>query len=303
METHRESTVSTVAEPNSATAPRPSDRPIDRPIKPRSIDLPLEEAVARHWLADNVVATALGNSVNMLFPAGERFFVRAVRHYMSQVSPELRERVVGFFGQEGRHAQAHERINHLLAEQGYKVDRFLHIYERVCYGVTEKLAPPALRLAATAACEHFTAIMADNFLRQTEFFDNLDPTMRRLLLWHAAEEIEHKAVAFEVLQTVNPSYALRVLGLGFATFFLGLFWFSGTVMLLRQERQQLGLSRVLADMRGMRAMRQKRQRRGVIVEVFLRGIREYLRRDFHPDNNDNYALAKQYLQAAGMAVS
>lgn len=272
-----------------------------RPIKPRTIDLTLEESVARHWLADNVVATALGNSVNMLFPAGERFFVRAVRHYLSQISPSLREQVQGFFGQEGRHAQAHERVNHMLAEQGYDVEGFLRIYERICYGVTEKIAPPALRLAATAACEHFTAIMADNFLRQTEFFDNLDPTMRRLLLWHAAEEIEHKAVAFEVLQTVNPSYVLRALGMGFAAFFLGVFWFGGTMMLLRQESKRLGFSRVLADLRGLRTMRKKRQRRGIVVEVFLRGIREYLRRDFHPNNHDNYALAAQYLQAAGMA--
>lgn len=299
MDMHRETAAVPVADSDFSP---PAGAAAQRPIRPRSIDLPqaLEESVARHWLADNVVATALGNSVNMLFPAGERFFVRAVRHYLSLVPPALREQVQGFFGQEGRHAQAHERVNNLLTEQGYEVDGFLRVYERVCYGVTEKLAPPALRLAATAACEHFTAIMADNFLRQTEFFDNLDPTMRRLLLWHAAEEIEHKAVAFEVLQAVNPSYALRVLGMGFAAFFLGLFWWSGTLVLLNQERKRLGFSRVLADIRGIRSMRKKRQRRGIVVEVFLRGIREYLRRDFHPNNHDNYALAAQYLQAAGL---
>lgn len=32
--------------------------------------------------------------------------------------------------------------------------------------------------------------------------------MKRLLLWHCAEEIEHKAVAFGVLQAVRPSYAI-----------------------------------------------------------------------------------------------
>ena len=33
--------------------------------------------------------------------------------------------------------------------------------------------------------------------------------------------------------------------------------------------------------------------------VFGRGIREYLRRDFHPKQNDNYHLAKQFLESAG----
>ena len=35
--------------------------------------------------------------------------------------------------------------------------------------------------------------------------------------------------------------------------------------------------------------------------VFLRGIREYARRDFHPSQNDNYHLAREYLAGAGLA--
>lgn len=298
MDTHRPQ----VADSPSLSAPPTiaEAAPEKRTIRPRSPELPIDSEVARHWLADNIVGTALGNSVNMLFPAGERFFVRSVRHYLPDVSAELRERMQGFFGQEGRHAQAHERVNSLLAEQGYDVAGFLRVYEKLSYGITERLAPPALRLAATAACEHFTAIMADNFMRQSEFLQSLDPTMRRLLLWHAAEEIEHKAVAFDVLKAVNPSYPLRVLGLGFATFFLGVFWFSGTMVLLNQERKQLGFLRVRRDMQRIGNMRKETKRRGIVVEVFLRGIREYLRRDFHPDDTDNYALAEAYLSEAGL---
>lgn len=274
-----------------------------RPIKPRTIDLPLDDAgaVPRHWLGGNTVATALGNSVNILFPAGERFFVRSVHHYLSQLAPELRERVQGFFGQEGRHAQAHERYNHLLGSQGFRVERFLKIYEHICYEWIEPLAPPELRLAATAACEHFTAIMADTFLRQLEFVERLNPTMRRLLLWHAAEEIEHKSVAFDALRTVNSSYGLRVAGLAVASLLLGSFWFAGAVVLLVQDGKELGFRRILSDARQLRQWRRQRNRRGIVAEVFLAGIREYLRRDFHPDKNDNYALAQHYLQAAGLA--
>jgi hypothetical protein len=272
-----------------------------REIRPRSFPMSAGAEVPRHWMAGNIVATALGNGVNMLFPAGERFFVRSVRRFLPQVPAELRERAQGFFGQEGRHAQAHERINELLTQQGFEVAGFLRLYERFCYGFVEKLAPEEVRLAATAACEHFTAIMADNFLRQPEFTESLHPLMRKLLCWHAAEEIEHKSVAFDVLQEVNDSYRLRMVGLALAAFFLGTMWGVGTLVLLADERKQVGLGAIWRDAKRLAKLRRERQRRGILTEVFYRGIREYMQRDFHPDHNDNYDLAREFLQAAGMA--
>ncbi len=53
---------------------------------------------------------ATGNALHLIFPMGERFFVRAVRHYMSEIEDlSLREQIRGFFGQEGRYAHEHER--------------------------------------------------------------------------------------------------------------------------------------------------------------------------------------------------
>lgn len=283
----------------SAAGPSAAGPSAARPIRPRSIDLPLER-IARSWMAGNVVSTAIANSVNMLFPAGERFFVRSVRHYLPTLPAELRERVLGFFGQEGRHAQAHERVNSAIADSGYHVEGFLRLYERVCYGGLERISPPALRLAATAACEHFTAIMADNFLSQEAFVEGLDPTMRRLLQWHAAEEIEHKSVAYDVLNLVAPSYAMRVAGMALASAMLGLFWLLGTGVLLTQDVQQLGWRRVLEDLQRLRQFRRETQHQGIVQEVFARGINEYLQRDFHPDALDNYELARQLLEQAGL---
>ena len=59
--------------------------------------------------------------------------------------------------------------------------------------------------------------------------DAADPAMQQLLAWHAAEEIEHKAVAFDVLQQIDPSYALRIAGLVYATVMLGGFWLWGAI--------------------------------------------------------------------------
>jgi predicted metal-dependent hydrolase len=93
-------------------------------LRPRSPGVDLDAPVPRHWFGGNVVATHVANGVNLLFPAGERFFVRSVNHYLDRVQdPHLRAQIKGFFAQEGRHAREHERVFRLLEEQGYDVER------------------------------------------------------------------------------------------------------------------------------------------------------------------------------------
>lgn len=258
----------------------------------RAPALDLEAPLPRHWFAGNVVATHIANGVNLLFPAGERFFVRSVHHYLKDLkSPELRARVKGFFGQEGRHAREHERVAERLEEQGLEVRAFLRLYEQLAFGVIERLASPELRLATTAAAEHYTAILAEDALRR-RLLDDAHETMRALLLWHAAEEIEHRSVAFDVLTEVNPSYGLRMAGLAIATGCLAAFWGPATLMLLAQERG-VGPARLWRDWR-----RARERRRG--QSLVPRGIREYVRRDFHPAQNPIDDLAAQYLASVGL---
>ena len=62
----------------------------------RDLDVDLS-AVPRHWLGGSRIATAIGNGINMLFPHGERFFVRSVHHFLDQVKdPVLRAQVRAF---------------------------------------------------------------------------------------------------------------------------------------------------------------------------------------------------------------
>src|SRR5262245_32105590 len=99
------------------------------------------EGLERHWLGGSRAATQLANAVNRLFPAGERFFVRSVRHYEKRLPPELKVRVKGFYGQEGRHAQAHERLFDTLRAQGYQIDGLLERYDELAYRRVEKRSP------------------------------------------------------------------------------------------------------------------------------------------------------------------
>jgi hypothetical protein len=261
-------------------------------IVPRDLDVDFA-GVPRHWLASSAAATAISNGVNLLFPHGERFFVRSVKYFADRIDdPILRTQIKGFFGQEGRHAHAHDDFNAVLRAQGYEVDRFLASYQRIA-GWLEAHTPPKLNLAVTAAAEHFTAIMAHGAFTRN-MLESCDPRMRALLAWHAAEEIEHKAVAFDVLRTVDPSYALRIAGLIYATVTLGGFWLWGAMTLLRQD----GLS--LRD--AIRELRAMPGRDPIVRRVFIRGIRQYVRRDFHPDDLDDKDLAAKWFAAHGLSM-
>jgi predicted metal-dependent hydrolase len=270
-------------------------------LRPRKPQLDLDPGqIPRHWFAGSAVASHISNGVSLLFPAGERFFVRSVNHYLESLAdPALRAEVRGFFGQEGSHARAHEQDFERLRAQGYKIDGFLRLYQRFSFDVLEKHCPPALNLAGTAAAEHFTAIMAESALT-TDGLALAHPEMRKLLLWHAAEEIEHKHVAFDVLQAVNPSYALRMAGLALATLNLAAWWMVATAMLLHQDGVTPRSAR--REMKAIRAHTAKMERpeEPIFSGVFTRGIREYARRDFHPRQHDNYALAAAYLAQAGL---
>ena len=262
--------------------------------RPRPSPVSFDEGVPRRWFADLAVASHIVNGVNLLFPAGERFFVRSVHHYYDQIQdPLLREQVKGFFGQEGRHAQAHERFFEVMESQGYQIADFLAMYEKLMYGGLEPKVSPELRLAVTVALEHYTAIMAENVFREA-LLDRAHPTMRGLLLWHAAEEIEHRAVAFDVLKAVAPSYPLRMAGLAMATLALGGFWIAATGMLMKQDWDK-------GERGAVKAFRKVDKPGSIVDRVFLRGIREYIRRDFHPSQNDIDDLASSHLTSIGIA--
>ncbi|MFY2562996.1 metal-dependent hydrolase [Corallococcus terminator] len=264
--------------------------PDPRRIVPRPhLKFHFDATFPRVWHHNGLGSTHLWNGLNMLFPQGERFFVRSVNHYLHDLddAPVLRAQVKAFFAQEGQHAREHQDYIELLESQGYVITGFMRAYQRIVWGYIDKYFPPSVRLAITAALEHYTAIMGENTLTLGVFADG-HPAMRQLIEWHAAEEIEHKAVAFDVLRKVAPGYALRVTGMFAGIIALYGLWFAATVTLLRQEP---GLG-----WRGMwRELRSAHKKDPVLVRVLWRGLKEYLRPSFHPLDNDNLHIARAHL--------
>ena len=181
-------------------------------------DLGFDESMPRFWLEGDPFKTRFFDAMSTLFPEGEKFFIQCVRDYRDGIrDPELAHQVKDFIYQEGQHSMAHGVFNDRLRKQGVNVDA-IEEESRVVLGFFRRKLPKAITLAQTAAVEHFTAFMAHGFMTRNELFEHADPRMRALYYWHAVEEIEHKSVAFDVLQ--------KVAGAGYFTRILPMLWVS-----------------------------------------------------------------------------
>lgn len=172
------------------------------------------------WVGGSRLGTWFGNAGHVFIPLGEQMFIDSVKAFRSQVSGNkaLGRDVASFIGQESVHARVHESVWDELRAHGVPIDTYASMIERFRSAV-EPHVPPDLLLSTTAALEHYTAAFGRAFL--TEDLDAvLPPEMAALLAWHGAEELEHRSVAFDVLQQVNDDLGLRIAGMAMATVLL-----------------------------------------------------------------------------------
>ncbi|EKF73156.1 hypothetical protein A11A3_15177 [Alcanivorax hongdengensis A-11-3] len=168
----------------------------------RNLKFHVPDEQVLNWHSKGPTVTQFFNTLSLFFPEGERFFINSVRHYRDQISdPELQEAVRNFIGQEAMHGREHEAYNQKMVEAGLPVDRQEAIVSKLLDHIARH-RPMALQLAATVALEHLTAILADVLLREPDLIEGSDKSYQRLWHWHALEETEHKAVAFDVFETV-----------------------------------------------------------------------------------------------------
>ncbi len=168
----------------------------------------------RYWFACDPFKSRFFDAMSLLFPEGERFFIACVRDFRHAITdPQLERQVKDFIYQEGQHGQVHTQFNNRVKEQGVAVDHILKEEHRFLFDVFRKRMSRKYTLAQTAAAEHLTALMAHGFFAKGTLRD-ADPRIRAMYAWHAVEEIEHKAVAFDVYKTVaRGSYLTRILGM------------------------------------------------------------------------------------------
>lgn len=170
--------------------------PADLAVRPRDLRFDLAAARGGAWLGGDPVGTAVFNALSLTFPDGERMFMDAVRAYRDRVSGKLADDVKGFIAQEAIHAREHHALNALIDRSRYPVAAIeAEIRSRIA--MARERGPMAM-LIATIALEHFTAMMAEMHRESRDVFEGVAPDIERLWRWHALEETEHKAVAYDV---------------------------------------------------------------------------------------------------------
>lgn len=263
-----------------------SHTPADVTVEPRNRQYGIEHVLATDWFDGHPFKTAWFNAMSMTFPLGEKFFIDSVRHFAEQIDdPKLEEEIRGFCGQEGFHRREHQRYNETLCSaRGYDHD---YLEGRLAKNIalTHKITSPLQRLAATAAFEHITAIMAESALQEdNQMIGVVDEQMRAMWDWHAAEEMEHKAVAFDVYRAVGGTEKMRKRGMRQATFFLLLDVMVGVVHMLRRDKKLWSLT---LWKEGWNFLFGKQD--GILRAVYP-AYKEYYRDGFHPWQRDTRPL-------------
>ena len=245
------------------------------------------QAIRRHYFANSPVMSHLLTALSSTFPIGEQFFVHSVRNVRDKVKDEtLQAQIAAFIGQEAMHSKAHAEFNAAWRSEDYNLDRFQAWLARKDDYV--KNLHPKIQLAITCAFEHFTALLGGYILRHPEVLATLDEDAAKLWVWHAIEEIEHRAVAFDVYQAVYGDDKIRrMIMRSVTTGFASLTLYSATRLFLQDKKKSL--PKVGGNIFGLY----------LLGKMFLQLAPEYLayfKTDFHPSEIDYTKLIRDWKQ-------
>ena len=248
-------------------------------LEVRNLRFGTDDSVPRHWHGGRKSVTTYFDNLSIFFPAGERFFIDSVKAHKHLITDErLLEDVARFCAQEGIHGREHTRYNEMLERQGYpaakldaKVERILRFFRRVL--------PLRTQLSATCALEHFTALMGHYILEDPRLLDGAHPVMRALWRWHAAEENEHRSVAYDVYRAARGPYAERAGTMLVATV---IFW----TLVIQHQAQMMkadGTHRSIEEWRALFVYLYVEP--GGMFGLWRRWL-DYFRPSFHPSDPD-----------------
>lgn len=265
---------------------------------PGSESVPTRPMEFDEWVADlpkyfaadgDIVMSHVLSVLSAVFPDGEDFFVRSVRAAVDEITdPELAKDVEGFIGQESMHGREHRMLNDKLAELGYPT----HAIGRYVRAVTvprERIQTKRANLAFTAALEHYTASLAENLLSHEEARAEIAHRgFRSLLMWHALEESEHKAVAFDVYKHVGGTERMRLVTMWIThlTFILE----TGTWTVISLARDAYARRHPVKVAKSLWRLR----RSPFTTPEAVHRLFEYHRPGFHPNDRDTSELIAKW---------
>lgn len=151
------------------------------------------------------IASAFIWGLSAVFPEGERFFVQSVRKFAHLAEGTQAAHVEAFIRQEAYHSREHALFNREYEKAGIPLDQLLaRTFNQLKYA---RARSPFNQLSATAGLEHLTAILAKQILAQPAHIAFASAETQALFRWHAVEEIEHKAVAYDLFVTATREWS------------------------------------------------------------------------------------------------
>lgn len=242
------------------------------------------DAIPQYWNMGNPILTHFENAFSIMIPPGEKFFIDSVRHYERRVhDDEGRDLIRVFVRQEGLHSRAHDRFNASFAKFGIDVRSQQRYADRV-FRRMRRWLPWRIQLGITVFAEHLTAVGAHTLLDDPEAADEMDPQMLEFWRWHAAEELEHKSVAFDLFAKVGGGYLTRMVAVLAAVSFLA-------VPMLRITRAMMNDDPHVPT-------RAERKRAAAVQRRILRRqapmLLAYFRPGFHPWEIDDTAMLQDW---------
>ena len=250
------------------------------PIVRSNLDFKLTD-VPRYWFAGDPFLTRMFDALSLTFPDGERYFIQSVRLFRDQIQdPDLKQRVADFIRQEAQHGIAHDKMHQIMKDQGMPVDQFIQRLNKV-FKFELKYRSPQYNIAMTAAAEHLTALMAETFYGEKETLQDAHPYVRALFAWHAIEEMEHRDVAFDVMQQVgNVHEVTRKMALVLTTgLMFGFTLYRANVMLKCDGFNRT--QRLKMNVRGLQWLFGKQGK----LRKMQSQYRDWFKPDFHPSQH------------------
>lgn len=267
-------------------------RPADVSIKPRRLDLQLDDSVPTYWSYNSPFLTAFNAAFSATFPLGERFMIDSVRHYRPFVKQHdvLYKECGGFIGQEAHHANEHEALNDFMQARGFPVDR---LEKRIEWwtNFTRRRFSKKFQMAISGAAEHLTAMFGNMVLNSPEVIESTHEAVRPIMIWHAIEEVEHKAVTHDLYDAVDGSYLRRVMGYLWCLTMSGWFVTSGMAMFLWAIRKDVTVKDTL---KGLRWMFGFGKNAGYLIKSFPQ-LFTYFSFSYHPWKEENSDLLAKWM--------
>lgn len=261
-----------------------------------------------HYVPGEPLAAHMLNVLHMLLPAGEEFFVEVFKNALPLIKDDqMRLDVQGFIGQEATHSQSHSAVVAHFESIGVDVTPYT---SQIAWLFGKLLADkPNLsprrrqswlleQVAMISAIEHYTAVLGEWILDSPELDAvGTDPVMLDLLRWHGAEEVEHKAVAFDLMRHLNAGYWRQVRTQLIVSPVLFLLWVRGV-------RFMYSVDPYLP--RGTKARWRDyfwAAHRGLVPGLWslIRVITRYFRPSFHPAQLGGIEAAVDYLAVSPAA--